>query len=306
MAQQLDQTASLSKPPLYVSTKNETVRMFDSDFMEFFSHVHPATPLILYLPVVGFMLYVALWRQGFPIFVVVGFFLLGMLLWTLTEYLIHRYIFHYEPKTRVGKRLHYIIHGVHHDYPNDAKRLVMPPSVSVPLAFLFYGIFLLIFGRFVSGAFAAGATVAGGERIAYVAHLGGIAFAWLYMRTPPAASIERFRQRISPAPDYPQDETPRAIPRTLPRTRNSAQRDDVDEIVAKSKAVAAQQPRPVTRALATPVPPPHEERVAELDRVLDKISLEGAAVAKDPKNAWVGAMPTTSLVLANGQKLPTR
>ena len=86
--------------------------------------------------------------------VVVGFFLLGMLLWTLTEYLIHRYIFHYEPKTRVGKRLHYIIHGVHHDYPNDGRRLVMPPSISVPLAFLFYGMFLLIFGRFASSAFA--------------------------------------------------------------------------------------------------------------------------------------------------------
>jgi membrane associated rhomboid family serine protease len=126
----------------------------------------------------------------------------------------------------------------------------------------------------ITGAFAAGATVAGGERIAYLAHIGGIAFAWLYMRTPPAASIERFRQRISPAPDYPQDETPRAIPRTLPRTRNSAQRDDVDEIVAKSKAVAAQQPRPMTRALVAPVPP-REDRVAELDRVLDKISLEG-------------------------------
>jgi len=126
----------------------------------------------------------------------------------------------------------------------------------------------------VSGTFGAGATVAGGEPIAYVAHLGGIAFAWLYMRTPPAASIERFRQRISPAPDYPQDETPRAIPRTLPRTRTSAQRDDVDEIVAKSKAVAAQQPRPIARALVVPVPP-REARVDELDRVLDKISLQG-------------------------------
>ena len=87
----------------------------------------------------------------------------------------------------------------------------------------------------------------GGSAIAYLAHVGGIAFAWLYMRTPPAASIERFRQRISPAPDYPQDETPRAIPRTLPRSRSGTQRDDVDEIVAKSKAVAAQQPRPMTR-----------------------------------------------------------
>jgi sterol desaturase/sphingolipid hydroxylase (fatty acid hydroxylase superfamily) len=135
MADQSEQSSAISKPPLYVSTKNETVRMFDSNFMEFFSRVHPATPLILYLPVVGFMLYVALWRQGFPVSVVVGFFLLGTLLWTLLEYLIHRYIFH-------------------HDYPNDARRLVMPPSISVPLAFVFYGIFLPIFGRFTSSAFA--------------------------------------------------------------------------------------------------------------------------------------------------------
>ena len=127
----------------------------------------------------------------------------------------------------------------------------------------------------VSGAWGAGAASAGGERIAYIAHIGGIAFAWLYMRTPPAASIERLRQRISSAPDYPQDETPRAIPRTLPRTRSRTQRDDVDEIVAKSKAVAAQQPRPVTRAVVVPAPVPPEEGVAELDRVLDKISLEG-------------------------------
>jgi hypothetical protein len=125
------------------------------------------------------------------------------------------------------------------------------------------------------GAMGAGAGVAGGAPIAYVAHVGGIAFAWLYMRTPPAASIERFRQRISPAPDYPQDETPRAIPRTLPRSRSGTQREDVDEIVAKSKAVAAQQPRPMTRVLTTPAPRPREEGVAELDRVLDKISQEG-------------------------------
>ncbi len=139
---------------LYVSNKNETVRMFQSGFMEFFSRVHPATPLILYLPVVGYMLYLALWPQKLSFLVVAGFFLLGVLLWTLLEYLIHRYVFHYEPKTRAGKRLHYIIHGVHHDYPNDARRLVMPPSISVPLAFLFYGIFLLIFGRLAPAVFA--------------------------------------------------------------------------------------------------------------------------------------------------------
>src|SRR5207248_7443805 len=112
MAEQLDQGRALSKSPLYVSNKNETVRMFESDFMEFFSRVHPATPLVLYLPVVGYMFYMALWRQKLSFLVVAGFFLLGVLLWTLLEYVIHRYVFHSEPKTRVGKRLLYTIYGV--------------------------------------------------------------------------------------------------------------------------------------------------------------------------------------------------
>ena len=139
---------------LYVSNKNETVRMFESGFMEFFSRVHPVTPLVLYVPVVGYMLYTSVWQRQLSIVAVTALFLLGVLLWTLTEYLIHRYVFHYEPKTRWGKRLHYVIHGVHHDYPNDARRLVMPPVVSIPLAFLFYGLFLLFFGSLTPPVFA--------------------------------------------------------------------------------------------------------------------------------------------------------
>jgi 4-hydroxysphinganine ceramide fatty acyl 2-hydroxylase len=138
----------------YVSKKNETVRMFESDFIEFFSRVHPATPLLLYMPVVGYMLYLSLWQRKLSILAVGGVFLLGILLWTLLEYLIHRYIFHYEPTSHLGKQLHYIVHGVHHDYPNDARRLVMPPSISVPLAVLFYILFFLIFGRLAPGVFA--------------------------------------------------------------------------------------------------------------------------------------------------------
>jgi 4-hydroxysphinganine ceramide fatty acyl 2-hydroxylase len=139
---------------LYVSNKNETVRMFESDFMEFFSRVHPVIPLALYLPVVGYMLYVSLWRRQLSFVAVAALFLLGILLWTLIEYLIHRYVFHYEPKTRWGKQLHFVIHGVHHDYPNDARRLVMPPVISVPLAFLFFGLFFLIFGSLAPAVFA--------------------------------------------------------------------------------------------------------------------------------------------------------
>ena len=134
----------------YISTKNESVRMFKSDFMEFFSHVHPITPLVLYLPVVAYSLHRAIWREQLSVLLIVALFLVGWLIWTLLEYVIHRFLFHYQPKSRPGKVLHFVVHGVHHDYPNDASRLVMPPVVSLPLAVFFYVLFALVFGRFFS------------------------------------------------------------------------------------------------------------------------------------------------------------
>jgi 4-hydroxysphinganine ceramide fatty acyl 2-hydroxylase len=133
---------------LFVSNKNETIRMFESDFMEFFSHVHPALPAILYGPVITWMLYVAFVTKKLPVLTILGLFVVGILIWTLLEYIIHRCIFHYEPRTRWGRALHFIAHGVHHDYPNDATRLVMPPIISIPLAVVFYCLFAITLGRY--------------------------------------------------------------------------------------------------------------------------------------------------------------
>ena len=55
-------------------------------------------------------------------------------------------MFHFEPEKGLGARLHWMIHGVHHDHPNDPMRLVMPPSASVPLALLFGAVFWLVLG----------------------------------------------------------------------------------------------------------------------------------------------------------------
>jgi sterol desaturase/sphingolipid hydroxylase (fatty acid hydroxylase superfamily) len=145
---------------LYVSNKNESARLFDSSFLEIFTHVHWSVPVIVYLPVVAFCTYHALTKDALSVTDAVGGFLAAVLLWTLTEYLLHRFVFHYEPKSDWGKRLHFLMHGVHHDYPNDAKRLVMPPAVSIPLASLFLGLFWLLlpaayvaiaFGGFIFG-----------------------------------------------------------------------------------------------------------------------------------------------------------
>jgi sterol desaturase/sphingolipid hydroxylase (fatty acid hydroxylase superfamily) len=118
----------------YVSNSTESVRMFKNNFLESFSKVHWTIPMIAYLPVVLFFAYKGVVEPNMTTLWFIGMFIVGLISWTLFEYVLHRWIFHYVPKAKWALRLHFIFHGVHHDYPNDVKRLVMPLSVSVPLA----------------------------------------------------------------------------------------------------------------------------------------------------------------------------
>ena len=130
----------------FVSNKDETVRMFENDLFEAMSKVHFTVPLYIYLPVIGYFLYEAIVDYNFTFGTIILLIIVGIAVWTIAEYTLHRFIFHFSAKSEFGKKIHFIFHGVHHDYPSDSKRLVMPPSVSVPLAVLFYFLFKLILG----------------------------------------------------------------------------------------------------------------------------------------------------------------
>ena len=129
-------------------------RMFESNFFDRLSRVHPIVPLVIFGPTIAILLALAATRLDATrvILLVAG----GYLFWTLTEYWMHRIVFHFEPEHGIGARLHWIIHGVHHDHPNDPKRLVMPPGVSVPLSLAFFGLFWLALGLDQAFAFGAG------------------------------------------------------------------------------------------------------------------------------------------------------
>ena len=113
-------------PKTYVSNKDESARLFKSDFLELFTHVHWSVPIIVYLPVVFFFLYRTSENPLVSLSSGIALFVFGLFFWTLTEYLLHRYIFHFEAKSAIGKRIHFLTHGVHHDYPSDSKRLSCP------------------------------------------------------------------------------------------------------------------------------------------------------------------------------------
>ncbi|MDX2195802.1 MAG: sterol desaturase family protein [Cytophagales bacterium] len=131
---------------LFVSNKDESVRMFKNDIMDKISRIHFAVPLYIYVPIMAICLYRALFvHYTHPLYIIL-FIIIGIVLWTFTEYNLHRFVFHHEPKSEWGKRIHFITHGVHHDYPNDSMRLVMVPSISMPLCVFFYALFYIILG----------------------------------------------------------------------------------------------------------------------------------------------------------------
>ncbi len=130
----------------FISNKDETVRMFKNGFLEKLSHIHYSVPLFIFLPVIGYFGYKSIFVYHLSVLSIFGYIMLGLFIWTLTEYVLHRFVFHWLPPGKVGARLHFIFHGVHHDYPSDSKRLVMVPTVSIPLSALFFYLFKLAIG----------------------------------------------------------------------------------------------------------------------------------------------------------------
>jgi dihydroceramide fatty acyl 2-hydroxylase len=133
--------------------------MFENDILERFSRIHPSTPFIVWIPVATLMIYRSVARQDLPVLGIVAMVLGGLFVWTLSEYLLHRWVFHWVNDTPRGRRIHFLLHGVHHDFPNDRDRLVMPLPTSVPLAIIFYSLFFLVLGKALCEPFFAGFTI---------------------------------------------------------------------------------------------------------------------------------------------------
>jgi dihydroceramide fatty acyl 2-hydroxylase len=128
--------------------------MFENRVLDRFTRVHPAVPVVIFGPVIAVLTIEGARREG--IGSALALVVAGYVFWTLFEYWLHRVVFHFEPEGGIGARLHWMIHGVHHDHPNDPMRLVMPPSVSVPLGALVLAVFWLVLGWDASLAFGGG------------------------------------------------------------------------------------------------------------------------------------------------------
>lgn len=124
--------------------KYESLRIFKNPILESFTHVHPIIPLILWAPVATYLGYTGFVNNNLSLLQMITWFAIGLIVWTFTEYTLHRVVFHFPGKSSLSKKFVFLFHGLHHDDPDDPTRLVMPPVPAILIMGLLYSMFGLM------------------------------------------------------------------------------------------------------------------------------------------------------------------
>lgn len=125
-----------------------STKMFENPVLEKLSRTRIEMPTTFYTVVAFVSLYFSLTLTDLKWYQTILFYIAGMLFFSLIEYCIHRFLFHFRAETEKQKVFQYKMHGVHHEYPKDKERLVMPIFISIFLAAMFYFSFRLVLGNF--------------------------------------------------------------------------------------------------------------------------------------------------------------
>jgi len=160
-------------PPDALNRKNkEGIPIFRSRVLEVgLTKAPPILPWIFSVPLVTGGVW---WghSRGLGFGVLALLLLAGILLWTLIEYILHRYMFHFIPKNPALKMFFFLTHGYHHEFPDDKLRLVAPPLMYWSLFVFFSTLYFLLFGRTLFAPLLAGTILGylGYDMVHYYSH----------------------------------------------------------------------------------------------------------------------------------------
>lgn len=122
-----------------------SLRLFANPVLEVLTHVPWWVVPLVWAPIIAWLAWASVEVHGVAPRAALVTGAVGLAAWTLVEYLMHRLLFHYKPSGPLGRRLHFLGHGIHHLDPWDATRLVFPPPAAVLLAVpIFGGIWALV------------------------------------------------------------------------------------------------------------------------------------------------------------------
>lgn len=148
------------------------IAVFESPFMEHvLGRAHPVTPVLWFGPIIAYGVHRGATSDALGPLGTLGLYLAGWLVWTLTEYILHRWVFHMAVRKPEDRLRAFLMHGYHHEFPSDPTRLVAPPMMSWPLGLAIWTIFY-----YTTGSDAAWALFAGTST-------GYIAYDWIHYYT---------------------------------------------------------------------------------------------------------------------------
>jgi sterol desaturase/sphingolipid hydroxylase (fatty acid hydroxylase superfamily) len=95
----------------------------------------------------------------------------GLLSWGLIEYGLHRFVFHHDARSELGRKMVHAVHLSHHENPRSRDRIFSSLVVSAPVAAVY-----LLLARFATGSLRATAYLFTGLLIGY------FYYEWLHFR----------------------------------------------------------------------------------------------------------------------------
>ncbi len=123
-----------------------TKQLSSNPILERLTRTHFLTPIIMYSSISVVTVGYTIMYDKTNWYLTFLLYFTGMFFFSLIEYCIHRFLFHFDAETERQKKIQYSIHGVHHEFPKDKDRLVMPPIISIFLAAFFYFVFRFTMG----------------------------------------------------------------------------------------------------------------------------------------------------------------
>jgi len=126
----------------------QRIRLFRNDGLERLTVISPVAFVLIWSVVLPLIAWDGFGVTGVMMATVLV--LNGLIAWTLFEYVMHRYLFHWGLDWRPVQWFVFLIHGNHHAAPNDRMRNLMPPVISLPVAALIWGGFVTAFGPIAS------------------------------------------------------------------------------------------------------------------------------------------------------------
>lgn len=123
-------------------------RIFDNIFLEYWTKAPPQISAIIYISIGLIIFAIGIYKEVVPtVGLALLIFILAIFFWTFFEYFFHRYINHIDehfPNSAWAEQLAYTLHGIHHEYPRDKERLIMPPVPGLLILVVLYTVLYLV------------------------------------------------------------------------------------------------------------------------------------------------------------------